>query len=134
MTDEEQQLFTVLTTEFPDFWVKWKKYQDDETIYDENERCVHVYDVAHVFAKYLIDLYDKRDTETLARAFREIESVAQNGSRHMSEVALVGFIEILLMLRSHKGIPLDAFDEWLGQSSKEFWYDMHRFFTTGSTS
>jgi hypothetical protein len=132
MTEEEQQLLTALTTKFSDFGVRWNKYQDDEIHDEEDAQYISIYAVAQEFSEYIIDLYTKGDAGALARAFREIENVAQNGSEYMSNAAYVGFIEGVLMLRSHKGIPLNSFDEWLGKGSSEFWYEMHEFFTTGS--
>lgn len=133
MTEEEQELLTVLITKFPDFGVRWKNYQNDEIFDEEDERFVSIYTVAQEFSEFIVDLYAKGDSGALERAFCEIENIAKNGSEYISNAAYVGFIEGVLVLRSHKGIPLNAFDEWLGKSSKEFWYEMHEFFTTGST-
>lgn len=133
MTEEEQALLTLLVTRFTDFGVRWQDYRNEEIQDDEDEQYISVYTVAQEFSEYILDLYTKGDSSALEKAFREIENVAQNGSEYMSNAALVGFIAGVLILRSHKGIPLDAFDGWLGRVSKKFWYGMHDFFTAGTT-
>jgi len=134
MTPEENEIVEKLVTTFPDFGVIWKKYLESEIEDEDDEEYISLYSVASEFSEYVINLYHEKETEKLKKAFSEIELLSINGSEYISEVALVGFIEGILILRSHEGIALDAFDSWLGESSKEFWYGMHDFFTKGTES
>jgi len=133
MTEEEQGVVTEFKNKLPVFSEVWNKYLETEIVDDEDEEYINLYSFAQEFSEFVITLYQKNKTDELKVAFYEIEQLANSDSEYISNVALVGFIEGILMLRQHKGIPLEAFDEWLGVSSREFWYGMHDFFTTRST-
>ncbi len=122
MTSEEYQIVKRLTDELPDFGDLWIKYLETAIKDEEAEKYITLYLVATEFSKYIINLFIGYETDKLHKAFSEVELMASNSSEYVSEVALVGFIESILALRSHKGIPLNAFDAWLGKSSKKFWY------------
>ena len=99
-----------------------------------DEEYISLYSYATKFSAYVIKLFQTEKYNELKKAFDEIEILCLSKSHYISEVAHVGFVEGILMLRSHKGISLDAFDSYLGESSKEFWYEMHDFFTSGKSS
>lgn len=134
MTPEEHLIVKSLINNFPDFGELWEKYLEIEIEDEEDEEYITLYSTASEFSEYIINLFNKNETEKLSKAFSEIELMEKNGSEYIANVAFVGFIEGVLILRSHKGIPLNAFDEWLGENSKKFWYGMHDFFTKGSES
>jgi hypothetical protein len=122
MTPDEYQIVTRLTDELPDFGDLWIKYLETAIDDEEGEKYITLYLVATEFSKYIINLFIGYEIDKLRKAFSEVELMASNSSEYVSEVALVGFIESILSLRSHKGIPLNAFDAWLGENSKKFWY------------
>lgn len=133
MTTEEQALLDELLHKFPRFAEYWEKYEVSENeLFGKDVFDPPIYEVAWIFSEFVIDAYQESDFATVENAFLEIENVVENGSEHMSEVALVGFVEGVLFLRSHRKIPVDAFDEWLGKYSKKHWYDMHNFYTKGT--
>ena len=134
MTSEEYQIVKRLTDELPDFGDLWIKYLETAIEDEEDEKYITLYLVATEFSKYIMSLFINYETDKLRKAFFEVELMASNSSEYVSEVALIGFIESILVLRSHKGIPLNAFDAWLGESSKKVWYLMHDFFTKISDS
>ncbi len=133
MTAEEQAVRDKLLRDFPTFVPHWEKERASHAAYfgDDEEFDPGIYQVARMFANFIVDSYQAGDYPTVKQAFLEIEHLAQSESAHISNAALVGFVEDVLFIRSHRKIPLNAFDEWLSEGTRQFWYGMHNFYTTG---
>lgn len=131
MNLEEEKILNNLTSKFSGFAFLWDKYISCEIDDKEDWEYVSLYSIANEFADYILRLYSNNEDELLFHAFNEVEQLTKHSDDSISNGAYVGFVEGVLVARSRKNIPVTAFDRWLGENSKEFWYEMHGFFTTG---
>lgn len=129
MNEEEKEVLDLLLTKLPEFKVTWNKFSDYEirTFDEKFDPCL--YEVASVFSQSVIEQFHHGNHQFLLEAFTLIEKLESHPNENISECAMVGFIEGVLMLRSHEGIALNAFDAYLGLKSRNYWYAMHDFFT-----
>lgn len=88
-----------------------------------------LYDFGQEFSEYIVEVFRNGNHNLLKKCFLAIENLCSDSDEYLSNTGHVGFVEALLILRSHKNIELDAFDEWMGKKSKIFWYQMHEYFT-----
>jgi hypothetical protein len=132
MNKDEKEVLESMLIMLPEFKVHWSKYSDEEKklFKDDFDPCL--YEVASEFSQCVIKQFNYGNEEFLKSAFNHIEELGEHPNEEISNCAMVGFVEGVLMLRSHKGIALNAFDSYLGNNSKEFWYGMHKFFTGGA--
>ena len=128
MSEEEVELYNHFKFLFPRFVNKLNALEKEAVELFDEKFEPEIYEVGQIFSECVVDAYIEKDFEFVNAALSEVELFAQNGSEHLSEFALVGIIESILMQRSHRKISLNAFDQWLGRSSKDFWYCMHNFF------
>ena len=129
MSEEEVELYNYFKSLSPRLVNKLKALEKEERELFDEKFEPEIYEIGQILSECVIDAYLEKDLEFVKTVLLEVELVAKNGSEHLSEFALVGIIESILMQRSHKNIPLNSFDVWLGQLSKDFWYNMHYFFT-----
>jgi hypothetical protein len=129
MSEEEIELCDQLKALFPRLVNKLDALEKEARELFDEEFEPEIYEVGQILSECVIEAYLEKDFEFVKATLLEVELVAENGSAHMSEFAQVGIIESILMQRSHKNIPLNSFDDWLGNLSKNFWYGMHDFFT-----
>ncbi|WP_445356230.1 hypothetical protein ACJJI5_10535 [Microbulbifer sp. EKSA008] len=132
MSESEKEALDLLLTKLPEFRDFWCKYADEQAELDKEineEFDPSLYEVASEFSRCIIEQFGCGNQEFLKDAFYLIEKLGNHPDEGISECAMVGFVEGVLMLRSHEGIELNAFDSYLGKNSKEFWYGMHDFFT-----
>ncbi len=129
MSEEEVKLYNSFRALFPRLVNKLNALEKEAVeIFNETFEP-EIYEIGQIFAECVVEAYLEKDFEFVKAALWEVELIAKNGSEHISEFALVGIIESVLLQRSHKQIPLGSFDPWLGHLSKKFWYDMNDFFT-----
>lgn len=133
MNEQQQAVFNQLLNDFAEFKEHWAEYVAGELEYDE-EFDPSLYEVATEFSQCVIEQYQCSNDIFLVNAFDRLEQMSNHPDSDISECALVGFVEGILMQRNHQGIALDAFDKYLGPSSKDFWYNMHDFFTSETKS
>ena len=132
MNEDVKAVLDSLLIMFPEFKAHWNNYSDEEKrLYEENFDP-SLYEVASEFSECVISQFNHSNEEFLKNAFTFMEDLGKHPNEEISNCAMVGFVEGVLILRSHKGIDLDAFDLYLGKNSKEFWYGMHNFFTGGA--
>ena len=129
MSEEEVELFNHFKSLFPRLVIKLNALEKEEMELFDEKFEPEIYEVGQILSECVIEAYLENDFEFVKNVLSEVELVAKNDSEHLSEFALVGIIESILMQSSHQNILLNAFDDWLGIVSKKFWYDMHNFFT-----
>lgn len=132
MNQQENDVLDLLLKELPEFKVHWNKYSDEEIRIGKQIDEVFepsLYEVASEFSICAIEEYKCDNREFLREAFALIEKMGDHPDTEISNCAMVGFIEGILILRSHEDIALDAFDSYLGTNSRDFWYGMHNFLT-----
>lgn len=132
MTESEKEAFNLILKKLPEFREYWCKYADEQAELDkeiDEEFDPSLYELASVFSRFAIEQFKCGNQEFLKNSFNLIEELGGHSDESVSECAMVGFIEGVLMRRSHEGIELSVFDPYLGTRSREFWYCMHDFFT-----
>ena len=132
MNEDEQNALDILLAKLPEFRAYWYKYSYEQAKLDQEideEFDPSLYEVASEFSRCVIEQFRYGNKQFLRDAFDLVEELGKHPNEEISECAMVGFVEGVLILRSHEKISLNAFDSYLGENSREFWYAMHEFFT-----
>lgn len=72
-------------------------------------------------ASYVVDAYEAADCETARKAFHFAESLISTGSEAETHAAVVGFLETVQNVASHRRCGNAAFESFLGPLSKQQW-------------
>jgi hypothetical protein len=129
MNKEDEIVLNNLIEDIPSFKKHWLAYIEREIESEEDWEYESLYSVATEFSEYVVFLFENKEEKLLKQAFNKIEELTKHPDDSISNTAYVGFVEGILFKRNHKSISLDAFDRWLGENSKFFWYEMHDHFS-----
>jgi len=103
----------------PTFSSTWEKYQkswghDESGIYN---------DLAE-FATFIVDAYERRDTQMLSATFVLIEEFLVEGNEEVRAAASIGFLEDVRNISSWRPFGNGPFIECLGPVSKVAWAEI----------
>jgi len=79
-----------------------------------------------VFAHFAVDSFASGKTDCLPALFGAIESVLSDGEEEARQLAIVGFLEGVQNIASHRPFGYDAFVPWLGVNSIVAWRSLEK--------
>jgi len=98
----------------------WQQYL--EFWHGEPERG-HFND-AGVVAHHLVDSFERGDLSEFPTAFALLERCLGDGDQQAKELAVIGIIEDIQNIASHRPFGPSVFYEWLGPQSRSAWDDL----------
>ena len=81
------------------------------------------YNDAAEFARYLVESYERGETDEFPAAFATLEKILNEGDENARGVAAVGVLEDIQTIASHSCGP-DVFVGWLGPTSRAGWAEI----------
>jgi hypothetical protein len=116
---QTSEIIPTLLNICPDFRSAWEehlRYWSGEIpgIYNDTAEFVH----------YLVDRYEHGDRTGLPLVFETIESFITQGTPDTREVAILGILETLQCVASHRPFGEEAFVEYLQPASKAAWDEL----------
>jgi len=72
-------------------------------------------------ASHVVDAFEMGDLETVGKAFEFAESLITTGSEAEAHAAVVGFLETVQNVASHRKCGATVFEPFLGSSSQQQW-------------
>jgi len=103
----------------PDFRTRWEEHlrywgDAEPGIFNDTAEFVH----------YLVDSYEQGRREFLPLVFETIETYIVKGTPDTGEVAILGLLETLQCVASHRPFREEAFVVYLLPQSKIAWYEL----------
>ena len=86
------------------------------------------YDDVSIIVHHVIDGFASGKTQNFETIFKITEQAVKSDNKLVSEVAVIGFIEGLLMVGSHEGMYSEFFKNWLGPESFKAFEELEHFF------
>jgi hypothetical protein len=83
------------------------------------------------FARHLIRMLERGDTETFPAIFSAVERLHVEGEHYVKEAATVGLLEDLQNLNLHSATEPEQFRKYLGPESQRWWDKLYRFWEHG---
>jgi hypothetical protein len=114
----ETQVMPLLLAACPGFEPKW---QEHLAWWKGQERGS--YNDAAEFARYLVESYERGETDEFPAAFATLEKILNEGDENARGVAAVGVLEDIQTIASHS-CGADVFVGWLGQTSRAVWAEI----------
>ncbi len=84
------------------------------------------YNDISVFAQHAVNSYADGNTEEFPALFGIIERMIIAGNAAVTDLAIIGFIEDLRNISSHRWFGCEVFEKWLGPASKQGWQLVER--------
>jgi len=103
-----------------DYWQQHLDFWEDDERGDYNDIGVVVH--------FVIDGFIESQTDGFEKTFNLVENAVKCEVADVAELAIVGFIEGLLFVGSHKGINSNFLRQWMGQESFESLKELEKFF------
>lgn len=94
----------------------------------EGEPAGYYNDVA-IIVHYVIKQYKKGLTADFQTIFDIVELGVKSHDEHVSEVAVVGFVEGILFVGSHDNIRPEHFKKWIGSESYRRMISLEEYFS-----
>jgi hypothetical protein len=76
------------------------------------------------FASHIVDLFEAGHAEKVAPAFELTEHLIASGQETDKHVAIVGFLETVQNVASHRTCGISAFEQFLGVQSQTAWTEL----------
>jgi hypothetical protein len=112
---------SVLLESFPDFLPRWRKhvaYWGESTgSYSQMAEFVHF---------VVEDLYEKRRTDEVGRAFAALEKILAEADQETKNLIALGFFERLQNFVSRRPYDAQVFGEFLGKRSMPMWRNLRK--------
>ena len=83
------------------------------------------YNDAAEFARYLVESYERAETDEFPAAFATLEKILNEGDEDARGVATVGIIEGIQTVASHS-CGANVFIPWLGETSRVAWSQIEK--------
>ncbi|RDH45932.1 DUF7674 family protein [Zooshikella ganghwensis] len=93
----------------------------------EGEEAGHYNDMA-VIVSYVVDSRVNNATDEFEVIFAIVEDAVNSSIRDTSELAIIGFLEGILLVGSHKGLTSKDFNDWLGVASNKSILELEQYF------
>ena len=77
------------------------------------------------FARLVIDIYEAGDRERLRPAFDIVERGFESGGTEIRDALVVGFLEALQNIASHRAYGAEVFVPFLGTHSRQAWNELN---------
>jgi hypothetical protein len=113
------QMMPMILEKCPAFSSAWETYQES---WGRDESGIYN-DIAE-FATFIVDAYERRDTEIVSAAFALLEEFLVNGDEEVRTVASVGFLEDVRNISSWRPFGSGPFVQCLGPQSKVAWAEI----------
>jgi hypothetical protein len=126
---KKDEMMGLLLGTCPSFQATWEAFLHEWR--DSSEDLPHYLALAD-FARHLIGMLERGQTETFQQIFEAVERLQLEGEHYVQEAAVVGLLEDLQNLHLHTRTRPDQFREFLGPESikawdalNHFWCDVH---------
>ena len=77
-----------------------------------------------VFARHVVDLWARDETESFDEVFSVVERLIAEGDEEVQDLAVVGFLESLQNIASWSGDSYQMFRKWLRPSTRAAWREL----------
>src|SRR5581483_7219127 len=84
-------------------------------------------------ASHVVDVFELDDVETAGKAFTFAESLIHSGTETDRHAAVVGFLETVQNVASHRKCGSEVFAQFLGPSSKTEWTKLNEIWKNKSS-
>jgi hypothetical protein len=82
------------------------------------------------FARHLIGMLERSETESFPAIFQEVERLQLEGEHYVREAAVVGLLEDLQNLNLHSTTEPEQFRPFLSPESSKAWDKLYEFWNT----
>ena len=86
------------------------------------------YNDISVIVHYVVKNYEHGKTEDFEEIFKTVENAVNSNNKETSGLAVVGFLEGILFVGSHKDIRIENYKKWLGKESLKSITELENFF------
>ncbi len=83
---------------------------------------------------YVMDHYESGETSDFQAIFDLVERCIVEGDHFVREWAVIGVLEDLQGAVLRKKLPDRSFFFWFGPRTKDYWFELHRFWGTGPSA
>jgi hypothetical protein len=80
-------------------------------------------------ASHVVDLFESRQTEEILSAFTLTEHLIASGTESERNAAIIGFLETVQNVASHRECGSAAFEQYLGPMSEKAWAELTKLWT-----
>ena len=84
------------------------------------------YNITSVFAEYLVDMYERGQTDDFAAIFSLIEQMIVDGTDESRSLIVVGVLESIRNISSHKRFGEKVFTTWMKPNTLQAWTEVAR--------
>jgi hypothetical protein len=116
---QKTQIMPLILAGCPDFLPVWEKHR---TSWKGEE--AGIYNDLAEFATFIVDCYERQDTNTVVTAFGMIEELLVSGDEETRAAASIGFLEDVQNIASWRPFGNSVFTQWLGPESKLAWFEI----------
>ncbi len=82
------------------------------------------YNEVSVFANYVVDQYEKAEINDFDQIFLNIEHIIEQGTESARGLAVVGFLEGMQNISSHRPFGPSVFERWMRPLSLLAWQEL----------
>lgn len=108
-----------------------RKWQDHLSYWEDDERGHHT-DIS-VFAHHIVDSFSEQKTEEFPKFFTLLEKLIEEGDEETRGLAIVGLIEDIQNIASHRSHGYNVFYRWLGPLSEQGWMEIEQLWSGKSS-
>jgi hypothetical protein len=124
----KDQMMSPLLDACPSFRPFWDAFVDE---WKKEKEGLPLYLALSDFAKHLIEMLEKSETETFPQIFKVIEQWHTEGDPYVQEAATVGLLEDLQNQNIHESTEPEQFRPFLGAESEKWWDKLYGFWEHG---
>lgn len=77
-------------------------------------------------ASHIVDAYESGKEDEVRPAFEFAEQLMVDGSASARNLAVIGFLETVQNVASHRACGMEAFEKFLGSASVKAWAELHK--------
>jgi hypothetical protein len=122
----KNDMMGVLLNACPSFASRWQAFLEEWRGEGDD---LPLYVALGDFARHLIGMQERGETDHLARVFQAIERIHKEGDLYVREAATVGLLEDLQNLNLHSRTRPEQFVPYLGEESARSWAGLNRFWS-----
>ena len=115
MISDMSRLLDDITARFPSFAIPLASLEAND---------VSDLRVMGELASHAVDLYETGDVQDVRRAFELTEQLMHSPLQEERDAAVIGFLETVQNVASHRTCGVDAFDQFLGPRSQAAWTEL----------
>ena len=125
---DEKKAVEILRSECTEIAPRWKDHiefwgDDEAGFYNDAAVCAH----------YVVDQHKKNRVSDFPCIFNAVENIINIGTEEARGVIIVGFLEAIQNIASHKDYGATVFEKWLGITSRQAWVELNHLWSGKSS-